>query len=316
MNESESISMKFENLTFAFVWSILLAILVIVPEHNLTLPLSIKATFSWMGIIILAFLILKNLLKAKIPEYKALVLYIKGKIPFIERDLIKSEVAERLMLSGLISWLFIMPFKNSFFPLPLFTLGSILLIWGLSIFFEKNGVYKFSESNLSNKWVLSGIGSVILYWASFKSAGQINSVFSMDSGLFPYTLVAMVLVNVIVLFSLIMIPVFIILAFAMIIKFVRKVFGKPKNDESMIFMAVLVFSGYFSIIGLMMQYQKLQDSVVRSIALKTDFNFSHVCEDNWLKDKPVIFIESNSSHVLAQSKKNDKKFEIYKCISL
>lgn len=308
--------MKFENLSFAFIWLFLLTLLVLIPEHSLTLPLSIKATFSWLGIFILVFLVAKNLIKASRDEYRALVFHIKGKIPSFKGEIVESNMALRLSYSGLACWFLIILLKDSFFPLPLFILGAILMVWGLAIFLEENGVYKFSESRLSNKWVLSAIASAVLYWAGFNSAGQVNSVFAIDPGFFPFTLAAMVLVNVIILFCLIMVPVFIVSGGVMLLKFAREVSGKKKSKESMMFMAVIVFSGYASLTGLIMQSPKAQEDIVRSIALKTDFNSTHVCKDDWLKDKPVIFVGPNSSHVLTKSNVHKDKYEIYKCISL
>jgi len=307
---------KFEKLASAFIWLFLLTLLVFIPQHSLIPPLSIKATFSWLGIIALAFLVAKNLIKAGHNEYRALVSYIKGKIPSFKGEIIESNMALGLSYSGLVCWFLIILLKDSFFPLPLFILGAILMVWGLSIYLEENGVYKFSESRLSNKWVLSAIASAVLYWAGFKSAGQVNSVFGIDPGFFPFTLAAMVLVNVIILFCLIMAPLFFILAGVMLIKFVRDISGKQKSKESMIFPAVLVFSAYAALVGLMMQHPKAQENIVKSIALKTDFNSAHACRDDWLKNKSVIFVGPNSSHVLTESNVHEGKYEIYKCISL
>lgn len=308
--------MKFEKLSFAFIWLFLLTLLVFIPEHSLTPPLSIKATFSWLGIFALAFLVVKNLIKASHDEYRALVIHSKGKIPSFKGEIVESNMALGLSYSGLACWLLIILFKDSFFPLPLFILGAILMVWGLSIFLEENGVYNFSESRLSNKWVLSAIASAVLYWAGFKSAGQVNSVFGIDPGFFPFTLAAMVLVNVVILFCLIMVPVFLISGAGMLLKVVKEVSGKKKRKESMIFMAVLVFSAYASIMGLIMQSPKAQENIVRKIALKTDFNSTHLCKDDWLKDKSVIFVGPNSSRVLAESNVQEDKYEIYECISL
>lgn len=308
--------MKFEKLSFAFIWLFLLTLLVFIPEHSLTPPLSIKATFSWLGIITLTFLVAKNLIKAGLNEYRALIIYIKGKIPSFKDEIVESNMALGLSYSGLACWLLIITLKNSYFFLPLFILGAILIVWGLSVFLEENGIYKFSESRLSNKWVLSAIASTVLYWAGFKSAGQVNSVFGIDPAFFPFTLTAMVLVNVISLFCLIMVPVFFALGCIMLLNFVRDISGKKKNKESMIFIAALVFSAYASIMGLMMQFPKAQENIVKSIAVKTDFNSTHVCKDDWLKNKPVIFTGPNSSHVLAESHVHQGKYDIYKCISL
>lgn len=308
--------MKFENFSFAFIWLYLLTLLVFIPEHSLTPPLSIKATFSWLGILILTFLVAKNLIKASHDEYKALVIHIKGKIPFFKGEIVESNMALGLSYSGLGCWLLILLLRDSFFPLPLFILGAILMVWGLSIFLEENGVYKFSESRLSNKWVLSAIASAVLYWAGFNSAGQVNSVFGIDPGFFPFTLAAMVLVNVIILFCLIMIPVFFVLVVIMSLNFFKKRSREEKSKESMMLIAVLVFSVYASFMGLMMLSPKSQENIVRSIALKTDFNSTHVCKDDWLKDKPVIFVGPNSSHVLTKSNVHKDKYDIYKCISL
>lgn len=304
--------MKLENLSIAFIWLFLLTLLVFIPEHSLTPPLSIKAMFSWLGIFILAFLVVKNLIKANRDEYRALVVHIKGKIPSFKGEIVESNMALGLSYSGLGCWFLIILLKNSFFPLPLFILGAILMVWGLSIFLEENGVYKFSESRLSNKWVLSAVVSAVLYWAGFNSAGQVNSVFGIDPGFFPFTLAAMVLVNVIILFCLIMVPIF----FVSGVVIVREFTGKKKSKEYMMFVAVLVFSAYASLMGLTMLSPKAQDNIVKLIALKTDFNSTNICTNDWLKDKPVIFVGPNSSHVFTESNIHKGVYEIYKCISL
>ncbi|WP_339515724.1 hypothetical protein [Pseudomonas sp. RL_15y_Pfl2_60] len=307
--------MKFKKLSHAFIFLFLLIILVFIPGHSLTPPLSIKATFSWIGITMLVFLVAKNLIKASQDEYSALVTHIKGKIPSFKGEIVESSMALWLSYSGLTCWFLMALLKDIFFPLPLLILGATLMVWGLSIFLEENGVYKFSESRLSNKWVLSAIASAVLYWAGFKSAGQVNSVFGIDPGFFPFTLAAMILVNVIVLFCLIMLPVLLVLVGVTLLKFVNDISGKHKSKESMIFSVVLAFSAYASIIGIIMQFPEAQENIVRSIALKTDFNSTHLCKGDWLKDKAVIFVGPNSSYVLTDSNNHEGKYEIYKCIS-
>lgn len=112
-----------------------------------------------------------------------------------------------------------------------------------------------------------------------------------------------------------MIPICLILSFVVLFKFIKQILGKDQVF-SMTFMVVLVFSYYSSLTGLILLSPKKQNFIVRSIALQTDFSYNHKCEGEWLKNKPVIFIESDSSYVLAQSKENKMKYEVQKCISV
>jgi len=307
---------KFHNLSFAFVWCFLLITLVFVPTHNLSLPLSVKGFFSWVGIIVLSFLTLKNLYKATLAEYKELLSYLKKQIPYIDKELTESKSAVTLVMSGGACWFLILIFKDGLLPLPLFILGTTLMLWGISLFLEENGIYKFSESSLSNKWVLGAIGSSLVYWASFKSAGQINSIFNIEPSLFPFTLTAMVLYNIATVFFLLMIPVFILTSAYMIFKFVYELVSKKRKKELAIFPAIILFSAYASIFGLIMLSQEVQNKSVKTIALKTDFNSAHLCGADWLKDQPVIFVGPNSSYVLGPSQLDHKELVVQKCISL
>lgn len=308
--------MKFQNLSFVFIWSFLLMTLAFAPQHSLETPLSIKATFSWIGIFILICLIIKNLYKAQKAEYKDLALYFKEKLPFKDKELKESKASVRLVVLGGICWFLILIFKEGLFPLPLFILGSTLMVWGLSIFLEENGLYKFSESNLSNKWVLSAIFSSVLYWAGFKSAGQINSIFSVDPSLFPFTLAGMVVFNIATLFFLLMTPIFLISSATMMINFIREIVTKNKKNELIIFPIIIMFSAYASLFGLFMLSTEVQNKAVKLIALKTDFNSAHLCDAEWLKQEAVIFVGPNSNYVLAPSKEDKKEYQIQKCISL
>jgi hypothetical protein len=305
---------KFQNLSVVFLWSFVLFILIFIPTHSLE-ELTVRSVLSWVGISILIILIIKNLLKSKLSEYKELYIAVKGK--FKTKELIESKTSVRLVFSGGACWFLILIFKSGLLPIPLFIIGATLMIWGLSHFLEENGLYKFSESSLSNKWILSALGSIVLYWSAFKSAGQVNSVFNIDPGFFPFTLTAMALFNIATLLFLLMIPVFIISGLIMLCNFVREVFfKKKKKNELMIFTGVLVFSAYASLFSLFMLSPTLQDKAVNSIALQTDFNSSHTCDDEWLKDKPVIFVGPNSNYVLATSQDHEGKYTIQRCISL
>ncbi|MEH6385765.1 MAG: hypothetical protein V7780_14240 [Colwellia sp.] len=308
--------MKFHNLSFAFFWCFLLITLAFVPTHNLSLSLSVKDIFSWIGIIVLSFLTLKNLYKAKLVEYKELLSYLQKQVPFIDKELTESKTAVTLVMSGGACWFLILIFKDGLLPLPLFILGTTLMLWGISLFFEENGIYKFSESSLSNKWILAAVGSSLIYWASFKSAGQVNSIFNIEPSLFPFTLTAMVLYNIATLFFLLMIPVFLSTSVYMLFKFIYEVVTKKHKSELAIFPAVILFSAYASIFGLLMLTPEVQNKSVKNIALKTDFNSNHLCSAGWLKDQPVIFVGPNSNYVLGSSETNKKELVIQQCISL
>lgn len=307
--------MKLKKLPFAFTWLFLLTTLIFSPEYSLSFPLSEKAAFSWIAIIFFSFLVVKNLLQASREEYAEVALYFKSKVPFFKKDLIESKMVLRLVYSGLLSWILMIIFKNTFLSLPLFILGLILMAWGLSTFMEDNGLYHLSRSSLSNKWFLGGAFSSILYWAGFKSAEQINSVFSIDPSFFPFTLSAMILVNVFVLFCLFMVPVFFICCALLFFNIVKLIIRKKDYTQSRIFMAVLVFSAYAAIIGLKMQSPKLQNHFVNLIALKTDFNSKHLCANDRLKGIPVIFLGPNSRRVLAISRDSHNEYQVYQCIT-
>ncbi|EDM67320.1 hypothetical protein PE36_12777 [Moritella sp. PE36] len=292
----------------------LLITLVFVPTHSLEIPLSVRASFSWGGIFFLLFLVFRNLNKAREKEYAELKIYLRDK--FKPKVLVESTTTQWLVLSGGVCWFLILIFKDTLIPLPLFILGGTLMVWGLSNFLEENGLYNFSESRLSNKWVLSAIGSVLIYWAGFKSAGQINSVFNVDPGFFPFTLTAMVVFNLATLFFLLMIPVFFISTFVMIKNFIGEIVCKKIKVGLAIFPLIIMFSCYASLFGVKMLSPQVQNEVTNSIALKTDFNSSHICKGDWLNGKPVIFIGPNSTHVLAQSRVTSDKYDIFRCTSL
>jgi len=316
--------MQFKNLSLLFTWLLLLIILAPIPIYNLETLLSGDYFLSLHGIIIfpiiilLIFLMIRSLCKAEKNEYKELVVYLRDNLKgkFQPKKLRESKAVLRLAFSGGVCLWLIFIFKDSPFTIPLFVLGTTLIIWGLSLFLEDNGVYKFSELRLSNKWLLSGIVSAIIFWAGFKSAGQINSVFNIDPSFFPFTFTAMVLFNIATLFCLFMIPVFILSLLITCFHFIREVANKRKNDESLIFPIVLVFSVYASYFGLSMLSPEMQYQMANLIALKTDFNSTHTCKAEWLKEKPVIFVGPNSNYVLALSEENKGKYSIQECLSL
>lgn len=311
--------MNFQHLSFALIWCFGLVLLIFIPSHSLSLPLSVKGLFSWIGIIILLFLVLKNVWKAKAneyKEYKEFYFYLKGKIPFIGKELVESKASINLSLSGAICWFLILIFKDGFLSFPLFIVGSILIIWGLSLFLEDNGIYKFTESKLSNKWVLGSLIASLTFWASFKSAGQINNVFGIDPSLFPFTLAAMTVYNIALFVFLLMIPVFLMTLLYMVLKTVYGLITKNHHSELTIFPIIIVFSAYASMTGLLMLDTKNQKKTVKSVAYRTDYNSKHLCDVEWLKGEPVIFVGPNSNYVLGRSESNKELQVIQKCLSL
>jgi hypothetical protein len=102
----------------------------------------------------------------------------------------------------------------------------------------------------------------------------------------------------------------------MVLKFVYELVSKKRKKELAIFPAVILFSAYASIFGLLMLSPEVQNKSVKTIALKTDFNSAHLCGADWLKNQPVIFVGPNSSYVLGPSKLDNKELVVQKCISL
>ncbi len=126
----------------------------------------------------------------------------------------------------------------------------------------------------------------------------------------------MVLYNIATVFFLLMIPFFILTSAYMMFNIFYKLVSKKRKKELAIFPAIILFSAYASIFGLIMLSQEVQNKSVKTIALKTDFNSAHLCGADWLKDQPVIFVGPNSSYVLGPSKSDNKELVVQKCISL
>ncbi|PFG11415.1 hypothetical protein [Marinobacter sp. LV10MA510-1] len=306
--------MKFKNLSFVFVWLFLIVSLAFIPQRSLISSFSVEAALSWLGVLILSGLTIRSLFKAK-NEYGEFFLLLKSK--FKPKPFKASKTVDRLILSGGSCWFLILLFKDSLFPIPLFILGAILMVWGLSLCLEENGVYKFSETRLSNKWILAAISSSVLYWAGFTAASQINSVFGIDPSFFPFSFSAMIVFNVATLLFLLMIPVFLASSAVMVVGFISEVKNREvSKDNSAILPLVLAFSAYAAIFGLTMLQPAVQLQAARSIALKTDFNSKNVCQSEWLNGKPVIFLGPNLKYVLSQSKENAEEFKVQECLSL
>ncbi|MDI3324527.1 hypothetical protein QKW35_09080 [Pontibacterium granulatum] len=313
-------------LPLAFLYAFLIVCLVFMPSYSLDIPLSKEASVIWLAIFLLFLKFVITMSKVTRQELFNCFSFVKGRVFSMEMKTTK--VTNRLLFAGGACWFLILFFKETLFPLPLFVLGSILFVWGLSRFLEENSVYRFSESYISNRWLLGGLSSFILYWAGFNSASQINSMFGVDPGFFPFTISAMVFYNVAVILFLLMIPVFFVSSSILVAGIIKDLVndkdeGRDKREDGdegnvyAVLISIVVFSAYASVAGLIMLSPNTESVAVKSIAMKTDFNSKHYCKGEHLKDKSVIFIGPNSNVVLAEAVDNSKQqFSVQKCVSL
>ncbi|WP_462160666.1 hypothetical protein [Pseudoalteromonas maricaloris] len=308
---------KCENLISAFGCLIIIATLVFVPTQTLSPPLSPLSFITWLAITALTLFLINKLKSADESEYEYFKERIMQAIPISNTlHLKESRTALWLVNFGMLVWLLLLVTKANYYGLGLLIIGAVAMIWGFSIQLEANGIYRAFNSYVSNKWILGVCSSALLFFSGVESASQINAVFGVDSSLFPFTVTAMLVINICVIFCLMMLIIFAITVCIVGLQLISDLRRKPKTSSSpMIFVALLFFSTYASLAGLIIHPSEAKENIARKIALKIDFNSSHLCTNSELKNRPVIFLGPNLSRVLAQSEKDEKTYQVYQCVS-
>jgi hypothetical protein len=225
---------------------------------------------------------------------------------YSKRD-VRNKSAEKIALIGMVLFPIAIYYRDGVFLAP-------LIIWSIMIFLEDSVVVKAIFSYSSSKKIFAFLSSCVVFWATYTTFGQVNTVFGVDPTYFPFAITVGIFINIIkvaIFPSIVVAPLSVI--FLIINAFTSK---HPFWSVSRQYLLSCTFI-LSSFMLLMFIYVKSDDFIQKKIlesAEVMDMNNNHHCHSKDLlrgsKKLPVVFLGPNSSLVLY---KNNGKFDIADC---
>lgn len=301
-----------KHFTYGFIYLFIALNILLGTDYKISFPL--ETPFKALVFMIVIFCISSgvwNLLKI---NFKNILIYFVYKIDLYSKKKLDNKSSANLAFSGMCVLQLSVYLREGVLATPFFVLGVLVMIWGVMIFFEGSVLIKNLASYISSKIVFGFVSASIVFWATYSSFNQINSIFGVDPSYFPFTITIGIFINVvkvIALASILIMPISLIMVILSLFtsghgfwSFTRQIFLYSTLILSFLILQFLNFlwSDEFT-------RQKLIES-----AQLMDMNNNHLCHNEVLFSEeeklPVIFISPSSSVVLYN--KGDE-FDIVEC---
>ncbi|EHH1260565.1 hypothetical protein J7H92_004398, partial [Vibrio parahaemolyticus] len=301
-----------KRLVWCFAFLFLSVNIAFAPDYSLSIPFETPlAALGGMAVLFCLLFGVRDLSKI---GYQNLKDHIFSKLNMYSQKTLDNKSSANLALIGMCIWLLAIYFRQGAMVAPLVIAGTLVMIWSVMIFFEESLLVKAISTYSSSKKIFGFISACIVFWATYTTFGQVNSVFGVDPSYFPFTITVGIFINiakVVALTSIVITPLSVIMSF--INMFTSNHPFWSNSRQAVLYCTLILSSMIFLTLGFLWSDEFMHRKLLES-AQVMDMNGNHLCHNDLLiqdgKKVPVIFIGPNSSLVLYNK---DGKFDIADC---
>lgn len=282
------------------------------PDYSLSIPFD--TPLEALGGLVVFVLFLFGIWNLSKVSYQNVNDHIFSKLNVYSKKDLENKSAANLALIGMCIWLLAIYLREGVMVAPFVIAGTLVMILSIMIFFEDSILVKAISSYSSSKKMFGFISACIVFWATYTTFGQVNSVFGVDPSYFPFTITIGIFINiakVVALTSIVIAPLSMIMV---VIHMFTSNHPFWSNSRHAVLYCSLILSFLIVLtLGSLWSDDFIHKKLLES-AYAMDMNGNHLCHNDLLiqdgKKVPVIFIGPNSSLVLYNK---GNKFDITDC---
>lgn len=301
-----------KRLAWCFTFLFLAVNVTFAPDYSLSIPFN--TPLEALGGIAVLFFVAAGIWNISKISYKNLMEHIISKLNSYSKKDLDNNIAANLALIGMSVWLLAIYFREGVMVGPLVIAGTLVMIWSVMTFFEDSALIKILSSYASSKKIFGFLSACIVFWATYTTFGQVNTVFGVDPSYFPFAITVGIFINIAKMFALTSI---VVTPLSMIMSLINMFTSShpfwSNSRQAVLYCTLILSSLVFLTLEFLWSDEFIHNKLLESAEVM-DMNSNHLCHNDLLvkgKEKvPVIFIGPNSSLVLY---KNGDEFDITDC---